>query len=84
MTFDGVTLEALLGDASDAAPVEWEKRILMSEAPEQDARCIMSGNWRLVNGQELYHVELDPKQLANLSADYPKQVERMQKFAEAK
>ena len=42
------------------------------EVPEKWRLCsVMSGNWRLVNGKELYNLESDPGQRNDLASEYP-------------
>ncbi|MBU3011378.1 arylsulfatase [Polaribacter vadi] len=42
--------------------------------------CVMDGNWRLVNGDELYDLSKDPGQTKNLAAQYPEKVTSMNTF----
>ncbi|WP_405563298.1 arylsulfatase [Polaribacter sp. Asnod6-C07] len=42
--------------------------------------CVMDGNWRLVNGDELYDLSKDPGQTKNLAAQYPEKVTSMNAF----
>lgn len=42
--------------------------------------CVMQGPWRLVNHQELYHIDEDPKQQNDLAEQYPERVKAMQAF----
>jgi arylsulfatase A-like enzyme len=39
--------------------------------------CIVQGDWRLVNGEELYDIEKDRKQQNNLASKYPAVVKRL-------
>lgn len=39
--------------------------------------CIMKEQWRLINGDELYDIDKDPKQEKNLAAKYPKLVSEL-------
>ena len=41
--------------------------------------CVMSQQWRLINGNELYDIEKDPEQRTNLSSQNPSVVQKMQK-----
>ena len=45
--------------------------------------CVMDGNWRLVNGDELYDISSDPGQVRNLASDYPTRVNLMNAFYES-
>ena len=42
--------------------------------------CVMNGNWRLVNGDELYDIGIDPGQTNNLADQYPDIVASMNAF----
>jgi len=41
---------------------------------------VMDGDWRLVNGNELYNIKEDPGQQNNVAAQYPERVEEMNAF----
>ncbi|MEM0968041.1 MAG: sulfatase/phosphatase domain-containing protein, partial [Verrucomicrobiota bacterium] len=85
LKFDGTSIKPLLaGDGTDwpdrfvvtdsqrvVDPVKWRKTSVMSE------------EWRLVNGTELYHIDKDPGQTTNVAADHPEQVAEMTKFYDA-
>ncbi len=81
--FDGVTLESLLSDASDSAPIDWENRVVFSDSQrvvdpvKWKQTSVMSGKWRLVNGDELYNIQHDPGQQVNVYQDFPTVVERL-------
>jgi arylsulfatase A-like enzyme len=42
--------------------------------------CVMDGDWRLVDGNELYNIKEDPGQQNNLANTYPERVEEMNNF----
>ncbi len=42
-----------------------------------DGSCIMKGEWRLINGVQLYNVEKDPKQEHNVFETYPEVVSEL-------
>ena len=42
--------------------------------------CVMDGDWRLVDGNELYTIKEDPGQQNNLANKYPERVEKMNNF----
>lgn len=87
--FDGVTLDPLIGDTSDASKVDWKNRIVVTDSQrvvdpiKWKQTSVMSGKWRLVNNTELYHVGLDPDQSANIIEDYPRQAQRLREFYDA-
>jgi len=45
--------------------------------------CVMHGNWRLVNGSELYNVADDPSQVNDVSEQHPDRVTNMNAFYES-
>ncbi|MBU2902075.1 arylsulfatase [Maribacter dokdonensis] len=49
--------------------------------PKKDRNsCVMQGEWRLVNGDELYNIQTDISQTENLSDKFPERVKNMQAF----
>ncbi|WP_430424817.1 arylsulfatase [Maribacter litoralis] len=44
--------------------------------------CVMQGEWRLVNGNELYNMDTDFGQVEDLSSKFPERVKNMQAFYE--
>ncbi|MBB4080948.1 arylsulfatase A-like enzyme [Lewinella aquimaris] len=42
--------------------------------------CVMEGDWRLINGKELYEVSEDPGQSTDVATAYPDRVQRMNDF----
>ncbi len=42
--------------------------------------CVMSTNWRLIDGKELYNTAQDPGQKNNIAASHPHVVKKMQTF----
>ena len=77
--FDGSDITPLLH--SDGA--EWKERALVVESqrvvtPEKWRKSsVMTDRWRLVNGQELYDINEDPKQAKNLAEQYPEIVQQL-------
>jgi len=41
--------------------------------------CVMTDEWRLINGKELYYINNDREQRKNLASEYPKVVSQLQK-----
>ena len=77
--FDGDSLRELLyTDGND-----WPDRALVVETqrvvtPEKWRHCaVMTDHWRLVNGEELFQLNADPKQAADLSAENPEVFKRL-------
>jgi arylsulfatase A-like enzyme len=80
--FDGSSLRPLiLGDAS--AEAAWPDRTIVVESqrvvtPEKWRKCaVMTDQWRLVDGKELYDIKKDPKQEQDVIDDHPEVVARL-------
>ena len=77
--FDGVSLKPLLKDN----PAEWPDRILIVDTQRDEKMkkwknsAVMSQQWRLINGTELYQIGCDPEQRTNAASKYPQVVSRM-------
>ncbi|MDF7808626.1 arylsulfatase [Pontiellaceae bacterium B12219] len=77
--YDGMSLRDLLYPAS----CRWKERTLIVENqrvvdPIKWRYCsVMTEQWRLVNGTELYDLRKDHKQTTDLAAEYPEVVERL-------
>ncbi len=77
--FDGRSLRELLyADGED-----WPERSLVVESQrvvdpiKWRKSAVMTDRWRLVNGEELYDIEADPKQANDVAEDYPEVLEYM-------
>lgn len=52
-----------------------------NQLPEKGKNpCVMQGEWRLVNGTELYNTIDDPGQQNDIAAKHPERVQKMEKF----
>jgi hypothetical protein len=77
--FDGKSIAALLKDSQ----ADWDGRTLFVhsqriEHPEKWRKsAVMTNQWRLINGKELYDMKADPGQTKNLAADRVDLVEKM-------
>lgn len=86
LRWDGVSIRALLDPAAD---VDWADRMLVTDSQrvrdpvKWKQTAVMSQQWRLVNGKELYDIERDPGQMANVAEQHPEQVQLMQAFYDA-
>ncbi len=72
LEFDGLSLVPLM----ENSPVPWKDRIIVTDSQRvpdpimwKDS-AVMQGKWRLINGEELYHVGLDPEQRKNVANLY--------------
>ena len=75
--FDGTSLRPLL---MNAQPV-WPDRTLMNGSvyngvplprPKWERSAVMRGNWRMIDGKELYDIATDPGQNRNVATQCPK------------
>ncbi len=80
LSLNGLDVSPVLLQEAD----EFEKRTLFVHH-NQDWRppaktagtCIMEGDWRLLNGNELYDIRTDPKQQTNLASKYPELIQKL-------
>lgn len=79
--FDGVDLSPLfLNDKDDSfkdRTVFVHHRQDWRQPKDETETCILQGDWRLVNGKELYDIKKDRKQLNDVSAEYPEMVKSL-------
>ncbi len=83
--FDGVNIRQLIeGKAKD-----WPDRILVTDSQrvrdpiKWRKSSVMTNQWRLVNGKDLFDIRADPGQKTNLAKQHPAVVSRLAKFYEA-
>ncbi|TRX51903.1 arylsulfatase [Fulvivirga sp. M361] len=83
-TMDGTDISSYLLGKSEAP-----KRLLVTDTQrvpwpvKGKNSCVMEGNWRLVNGTELYNIGEDPGQQTNLAGQHPERVSEMNAFYES-
>lgn len=77
--YDGTSIVPLLkGDAE-----EWAERIIITDTQREDIpvkgkqSAVMTDNWHLIRGEELYDMKNDPGQTTDVAGDYPQLVEEM-------
>jgi arylsulfatase A-like enzyme len=86
LKFDGVSLRPLLDPANDT---DWPERFLVTDSQrvvdpiKWRQSAVMSNQWRLINGKELYDIKADPGQKSDISQKHPDQVEKMRAFYDA-
>ncbi len=78
-SFDGRSLVPLLYEL----PVPWSDRTLITDSQrvidpiKWRKSAVMTDDWRLVNGKELYHIKQDPSQENDLASEHPEIVESL-------
>ena len=83
--FDGVNIRPLV----EGKAKNWADRILVTDSQrvrdpiKWRKSAVMTDQWRLVNGKELYDINADPGQKQNIAATNPKVVARLTKFYDA-
>ncbi|TWT63757.1 arylsulfatase [Rubinisphaera italica] len=84
LKFDGVSIVPLLkGTATD-----WKDRILVTDSQRVKdpikwrKSAVMTSDWRLINGEELYDIKNDVGQKSNVATGNPEVVERLREFYE--
>ena len=83
--FDGVSIKPLMVNSK----VEWEDRILITDSQRVKdpikwrKSSVMTSDWRLINGKELYRIKTDPGQQNNVASGHPDVVDRLTKFYDA-
>lgn len=84
--FDGVSLKPLMQPADST---EWPDRILITDSQRVKdpikwrKSSVMTSDWRLINGKELYRIKNDPGQQNNVASGHPQVVDRLTKFYDA-
>jgi arylsulfatase B len=83
--FDGVNIRPLIEGMAKG----WPDRILVTDSQrvrdpiKWRKSAVMTDQWRLVNGKELYDINADPGQKTNLAKRHPDVVSRLAKFYDA-
>jgi arylsulfatase B len=84
--FDGLSAKNLLDPITDT---EWQDRFIITDSQrvvnpvKWRKSAVMSQQYRLINGQELYDIKKDPGQKSNIAKDHPGQVQKMRAFYDA-
>ena len=79
--FDGKSLMPLINGSDE----NWSERLLITDSQRVEhpikwrKSAVMSDNWRLVNGEELYNMVDDPGQTNDVALKEPKKVEKFRK-----
>ena len=86
VNFDGVSIRPLLEKGDHQ---QWPDRIIMTDTqyngpPRKWVQtAVLTEQWRLVGGKELYNIDADPGQKTNVYAEHPEVVERLSSFYDA-
>lgn len=80
--FDGRSIVPLLHASAD----EWPDRILVTDSQrvkdpiKWKQSSVMTSQWRLINGKQLYDIKNDPGQESNVASGHPQVVNRLTNF----
>ncbi|MFP6619617.1 MAG: arylsulfatase [Pirellulaceae bacterium] len=83
--FDGVNIRPLI----EGKAKNWNDRILVTDSQrvrdpiKWRKSAVMTDQWRLVNGKELYDINTDPGQKQNIASAHPSVVARLTRFYDA-
>ena len=70
-------------------PADWPDRILVTDSQRVKdpikwrKSAVMTSQWRLINGKELYDIKADPGQEADIATGHPDVVKRLTDFYDA-
>ena len=84
--FDGTSIAALLSSTND---VDWADRILVTDSQRVKdpikwrKSAVMTSQWRLINGKELYDIKADAGQESDVASGHPNVVTRLTDFYDA-
>lgn len=82
--FDGRSIAPLLSGQAQ----QWPDRILVTDSQRVKdpikwrQSSVMTSQWRLINGKELYDIDQDPGQESNVASGHPEVVNRLRQFYE--
>lgn len=83
--FDGISIREVL---EAEGKIDWPDRMLVTDSQrvrdpiKWRKSSVMSQGWRLVNGEELFNIDVDPGQKNNLASKHRLRLEKMKKFYE--
>ena len=87
--FDGRSIRPLLEAKASVDDGTWPDRILVTDSQRVKdpikwrKSAVMTNQWRLNNGKELYDIKADPGQSRNVAAKHPDVVRRLTAFYDA-
>ena len=77
--FDGQSIASLIKNE----PVDWQDRTLVTDSQritdplKWRKSATMTQQWRLINGEELYDIQVDPGQKNEIAAEHPDVVQKL-------
>jgi len=83
--FDGTSIVSLLNDTAR----DWPDRMLVTDSQRVKdpikwrKSSVMTSQWRLINGKQLYDIKADPGQQTDVASGHPAVVQRLTKFYDA-
>ena len=83
LRWDGVSIETFLDPSEEPAAAD---RMLVTDSQrirdpiKWRKTAVMSQQWRLVNGEQLFEIKKDPGQTKDVAAAHPQQVKKMKVF----
>lgn len=88
VTFDGRSIRSLLDPSGKTADWPHDRMLVTDSQRVRDPikwkqTAVMTAQWRLVNGTELYDIKTDPGQERNVIAKHPDQAKKMTAFYDA-
>ena len=78
VVFDGISLKSYIEDREKLTD-----RVIFTDTQRQKNLhkwkdcAVISNRWRLIDGKELYDMEIDPGQTTDIAGDYPEVVEKL-------
>jgi len=84
--FDGISISPLL---SGDTPANWPDRMLVTDSQrvkdpiKWKSSAVMTSDWRLIDGKELYEIKKDPGQTKDVAKEHPVVFDRMRNFYES-
>jgi arylsulfatase A-like enzyme len=84
VTYDGQSIRPLIENSAK----EWAERIIITDTqredtPEKWKQCaVMTDDWHLIRGEELFEMNIDPGQTNNVAELHPEMVDKLRRAYE--
>ena len=84
--FDGTSIKPLLNGVT---PKDWPDRMLVTDSQrvkdpiKWKSSAVMTSQWRLIDGKELYEIKKDRGQTKNVAKEHPQVFNRLRNFYES-